>query len=57
MKEWKLRIERRGEERDGETEDLDTNAGLGEINEWGINQEKDLEEGRGWHMENKSQNK
>lgn len=33
MKEWKLRIERRGEERDREEEDLDTNAGLGEINE------------------------
>lgn len=31
MKEWKLRIERRGEERDREKGD--TNAGLGEINE------------------------
>lgn len=33
MKEWKLRIERGGEERGPEKEDLDTNAGLGEINE------------------------
>lgn len=32
MKEWKLRLERRGEERDRE-EHLDTHAGLGEINE------------------------